>query len=533
MPPSAPKTIADFNGLYLGTTLTAGQSIKIPLTQNNFEQKANTSTNFLVLLPLNVSRADDQSLNTISRLYNVPVNLINEWNGIETENNTAGNIVVGYLKVRKDQIAFLDKQPAKQIVKPVESKPATDKPIVSIPDIKPPVEDVSNADSDKLFQLARKAAFDKKNYSLAIELCKKALDKSPGYADIRIFLGRIYTWNDQLDSARQSFERVIEKDPGYADVYVAYADLEYWNDQPEKALQLTNKGLQLNPESTELLLRKAKILNNLKRPKEAIDVIEKLLKLDPKNTEGRLLASRLKDAVAKNKIGVGYDYTTFDKQFSDPWHIVSLDYTRQTKIGSVGAHINYANRFKRSGVQYEMDAYPSLGKNFYGYIGAAYSSDVGIFPKYRGGFSIYASLPKSFEAEGGIRYLYFSDATLIYTASLSKYYKSWLFTARTYLTPGETKISQSYNATARYYFGGADDFIGLTLGTGISPDETPASILLNSNYKLITQKASLAYRHSFKKKHIVSLSAGWVKQEYLPKTRGTQLEAGLAYQIRF
>ena len=32
---------------------------------------------------------------------------------------------------------------------------------------------------------------------------------------------------------------------------------------------------------------------------------------------------------------------------------------------------------------------------------------------------------------------------------------------------------------------------------------------------------------------ILSLSAGWIYQEYLPKTRGTQIEAGLAYQIRF
>lgn len=47
--------------------------------------------------------------------------------------------------------------------------------------------------SDSLFTDARSVAFEKKDYSQAIQLSKEALAISPGYSDIRIFLGRLYT----------------------------------------------------------------------------------------------------------------------------------------------------------------------------------------------------------------------------------------------------------------------------------------------------------------------------------------------------
>jgi YaiO family outer membrane protein len=124
-----------------------------------------------------------------------------------------------------------------------------------------------------------------------------------------------------------------------------------------------------------------------------------------------------------------------------------FDYTRTTGIGSVTGRVNYANRFKNNGLQYELEAYPHISKTFYSYVSVGYSDSIGVFPHWRGGFSLYANLPKSFEGELGMRYLQFSgDPTFIYTAYLGKYYKSWLFSARTYVTPGTfTKtLSASY-----------------------------------------------------------------------------------------
>ncbi len=388
--------------------------------------------------------------------------------------------------------------------------------------------------SDGLFQAARKAAFEEKDYTKAKSYCYRALTISPNYADIRIFLGRIYTWTDNYDSAKICFETVLKNKPDYEDATVAYTDLEYWNNHYDNALKISEAGLRFHPQSTDLLIRRAKVLIAARKYSEAGAVIQQLFSIDKSNAEARALADRIKDVSAKNKIGVSYGYTYFDKQFSDPWHLVSLDYSRSTKLGSFAARVNYANRFKSDGVQYEVDAYPHISKTFYSYVSAGYSADDGIFPKFRAGFSLYANLPKSFEAEAGFRYLHFTDDTWIYTLYLGKYYRNWLFSGRTYLTPGSSNISQSYSLAARYYYkGSAEDYLLLTVGTGISPDERSIAQQLNSNYKLLSQKASAAWNFSIKKYNSFSLNAGWINQEYLKDTKGNQFDIGIGYTRRF
>ncbi|WP_207632464.1 YaiO family outer membrane beta-barrel protein [Foetidibacter luteolus] len=387
--------------------------------------------------------------------------------------------------------------------------------------------------ADGLFQAARKAAFDEKNYILAKQYCHKALAISPGYADIRVFLGRLYTWDKQLDSARQNFDYIINSQKDYADVYAAYTDLEYWNNNNTAALAKVNDGLQQYPNSTELLLKKAKVLDAMRNYKEAGATVDKVLAADKQNTEALAIANRIRDNRSLNRIGINYDYVYFTNfEDRDPWHLASIDYSRQTALGSVTARINYANRFRENGVQYEVDAYPRISKMFYSYVSGGYSDNVGVFPKWRAGFSLYANLPKSFEAEAGLRYLYFSSSTTIYTVYIGKYYKNYLFGFRTYLTPGNSNISQSYNITGRYYYGGADDYIGLTAGTGISPDDRLLNQQLNSKYQLKTYRASLELRHAIKL-NILTFNFSINNQEYRKDYIGNQIQAGIGYMRRF
>jgi YaiO family outer membrane protein len=197
--------------------------------------------------------------------------------------------------------------------------------------------------------------------------------------------------------------------------------------------------------------------------------------------------------------------------------------------------LNYANRFGSNGWQYEIDAYPHISRIFYAYMSGAYSNNVGVFPKTRAGFSLYANLPASFEAEAGFRYLHFTGDTWIYTASIGKYYKSFWFNFRTYLTPSNSSISQSYSIKARYYTGGADDYISLGIGTGVSPDDPRNIILLNNgqNYKLVSNNITAAYWRSFKRRNIIFFTASLDHQEYRFQTWGNQLDLGIGYQRRF
>lgn len=356
--------------------------------------------------------------------------------------------------------------------------------------------------ADSLFHLARISAFEGHDHGKAIQYCRLALVKSPGYVEILNFLGRVYTWDHQLDSARRTLLLALEKDPQNEESLEALTDLEYWNDHPAQALVYCERGLQFHPGSASLLQKRAKIL-------------------------------RAGYQATKNQLGIYYDYVYFDKQFNDPWHLLSIDYKRQMKFGPLIGRINYANRFRNSGLQGELDAYPHISRTFYSYLNIGYSHDVGVFPKYRGGFSLYANLPKSFEGEAGVRYLFFSDATWIYTGSLGKYYKNFWFNLRTYLTPGNASISQSYTFTTRYYYGDADDYYSLGIGTGISPDDRNNNVQLNDVYRLRSNKIMGGYYHSIKKSNVLFINLTVINQEYLPKTHGNQVDAGIGYQKRF
>jgi YaiO family outer membrane protein len=180
-----------------------------------------------------------------------------------------------------------------------------------------------------------------------------------------------------------------------------------------------------------------------------------------------------------------------------------------------------------------MDAYPSISKTFYAYVSLGYSDNIDVFPHWRSGLSLYANLPKSFEAEVGWRYLNFSAATNIYTGYLGKYYKNYLFGVRAYVTPGGGAVSHSYNALARYYFRGAQDFAGLTLGTGISPDDRSVSQQLSSKTQLKTYKAALDIYYSLTKFDAITFNASLINQEYLPQTKRNQIQLGAGYQRSF
>jgi YaiO family outer membrane protein len=358
--------------------------------------------------------------------------------------------------------------------------------------------------TDELFTDAREAAFNGKQYDKARQLALQALQKSPDYTEIAVFLGRVYTWNKQYDSARYQFSKVLDHGQANEDASIASADLEYWTDHYEAAIKVCDRGLADYPTSKALLLRKEKSLN------------------------------AMKNAAAVNKISLIYDYTYFDKEFAKPWQLATLSYGRYTQLGSIIGRLNVANRFGENGVQGEVDAYPRINKTFYCYLNFGYSGNVGVFPNVRSGFSLYANLPKSFEAEAGIRYLYFTSTTLIYTFSIGKYYKDFLFTARTYQTPSNFGLSQSYSLSARYFLKGADDYIGLSMGSGISPDETNQAVLFNGKqYTFPSRQISASFYHTFLKWNIISIGAGEIRQAYEEGVSGNQVDVWAGFSHRF
>ena len=120
--------------------------------------------------------------------------------------------------------------------------------------------------------------------------------------------------------------------------------------------------------------------------------LREVLAKDPQNNDALKLQESIKLASMRNRMTISYTIDQFEKKAIDSWHLLYLQYTRSTSLGSVVARINYANRFKTDGLQYEMDAYPRIAPRSYGYLNVGYSN-ASIFPSFRAGAEINHNFP--------------------------------------------------------------------------------------------------------------------------------------------
>ena len=387
--------------------------------------------------------------------------------------------------------------------------------------------------ADEFLKAAQKAIRQDKDYPLAIRLLKQALVISPDYSDVRVMLGRIYTWNNFPDSARVQFAYVLSKKPGDEEASNASFDLEYWNNNPTKALQIADLTLTHHPQSEEMLIKKAKVLNSMNRKPEAIALVLDLSRKNPLNQNFQTLLKTLRGTNLKNDIGYTYTFSSFDKRFDTPWHMASITYGRFTPVGTLNFQVNYANRFSANGVEFETNSYPSIAEGLYAYVGAAFSNS-SIFSKNRFGLSLYKGLPYSFEAEGGVRYLKFSNSTtILYVVGLGRYMGNNFVGMRSYITPGgDNQYSKSFNFYSRFYLSDdRNDYFGINGGSGFSPDDRARNVAVNRDLKSL--KAGLEYSRNVNKHLIISGSLSYLNEEYRITTFGNQFTISAGINHRF
>ncbi|MEO6455266.1 MAG: LysM peptidoglycan-binding domain-containing protein [Ginsengibacter sp.] len=97
-----PKEIAAYNNLAFEKGLTLGQSIKIPLTQNNFLQNDDGNNNLSI--PVYHIVEAKEGLYRVSVNYNkVPLEQLKKWNNLSSDAvSTNTKLIVGYLKVQSE-----------------------------------------------------------------------------------------------------------------------------------------------------------------------------------------------------------------------------------------------------------------------------------------------------------------------------------------------------------------------------------------------------------------------------------------------
>jgi len=328
-------------------------------------------------------------------------------------------------------------------------------------------QEIDNVDS--AFQEARALAFDG-NRSEARSLAYAILEISPDYHDVRILIARTYSWDGKYMDARRELDYVLKKQPNHRDALSAAIDNEIWSENPDRAVEIAKNATRFYPTDEPLNLKRAEahIANNEER--EANRILNLIADINPSSSEAQTLRKSLLTSGQKYTLTLSYTGDRFSEIF-DPQHKSYVQLSRRTPYGSIIGRVNYSHRFETNGIQPEIDFYPSLIDGWYGYLNFGYTTS-SIYPQYRAGAELYKNFPKGFEASAGFRYLNFERGSVtIYTGSLSKYWRSWFFTLRPYFTPNDAGTSRSINASARYYFDGAENYVTLRGGLGFSPEE--------------------------------------------------------------
>ena len=270
----------------------------------------------------------------------------------------------------------------------------------------------------------------------ALGLLEQRLAEAPDDFDARTLYGLILSWEARYSESRLQLQKVLAKTPNNSDAALALIHTELWSGNRDVAR----------------------------------DLIDKYIKLEPGNSDFLGLRTSLKDNLPGLVLSTENTFDWFNKSVGT-W----TEYTANLKVpignGSVITRFSRASRYDLQAVQGEIETYQTLRRGTYVYLNTGTALSGFLYPHYRIGAELFQSLTHHWEVSSGFRYLRFRDPVTVYTASLTRYHKNWMFTGRTYLTPSLPGTSASYQGSARRYFGDKTNYFGLMFSRGSTPVE--------------------------------------------------------------
>lgn len=319
------------------------------------------------------------------------------------------------------------------------------------------------AQADDVLVRARElAGAGRRPESLAV--LEKRLAQTPGDVDIRLLYGLVLSWDRRFDDARRQLTAVLAAAPDYLDARYALGDVELWSGHPRTAETLARDALAKRPNDTRLLLLRARALRDQRRQSEAVADARRVQTLDPGNKDAQSLIDSLPEAAMPWTASFAETHEWFSRTFG-AWDEIRAAVRRSTSAGPVIAGFSRSYRSGTSGQQVDLEYYPRLGRG-YMYLEYGYSPDARLYPRHRGAVDLVQPVGRGFELSGGYRRLGFARPVNLYTGSLGKYYRQWLFTARGYGATGSNDVSETAQFSARRYFGARDDYAGARFSVG-------------------------------------------------------------------
>jgi YaiO family outer membrane protein len=168
-------------------------------------------------------------------------------------------------------------------------------------------------------------------------------------------------------------------------------------------------------------------------------------------------------------VALGVQSDQFSRFYNSQF-LSTVDVSAYRDKGTYIFRVNEAERFNRSGVQIELEAYRKYKNGTYSWAGAAWSPSV-LFPEAKWGAEYFFVPLKTWEASAGARLIMFDgELTQLFTASASKYSGSFLFMVRPFLVNNRSGSGFSLSGQARYYVNDNGTLAGLRFVAGASPE---------------------------------------------------------------
>ena len=347
----------------------------------------------------------------------------------------------------------------------------------------------------------------------AMALCREILAKNPSDRNAKTLLGRINAWEGNYERARVLLGQVVDAHPGDTEARRALVDVELWSGRPQVARALAEEGLDLRPASPNLLMGNARALSKLGLPEEALATAREAVAADPDNGRTRDFYRLLLEYTQRNKLSVDYRREWFNDD-TDPWEMTSISYRRQFNWGSLIPRLNIARRFNKSDVQFEVDSYPRVGENMYGYLNFGVSGNE-LFPRIRYGAELYRNFQKGWEASLGFRRLEFnSGGVTIYTGTVARYLGSYWIQIRPQYVTKNSGSSFSGRVRIRRFLNGRYEYLELSGGAG----NDLGSNLVDTASDLDSSSVQLAYHRRIRDSLVLKANLG-IERESLSNGR--------------
>ena len=309
----------------------------------------------------------------------------------------------------------------------------------------------------------------------------------------------------------------------------------------KEALTQVDKKIEEDPTNIDLLYLKAVILMEQERYDKAVWVLDQIFDLDRENAKALALLKtieKLDSRHVSNLNTIVLNNTTADVEQKNPeeikndiWTYSLFLYSHRFSSGTLSAQVNEASRFGQTGFQYQAIAYPKLIGSSYLYLSYAYSNST-LFPSNYYAGEIYIPFLEHVTVSAGASYYEVLQSSFILnTYSLDIYFSAYEATVRSnYYIPKMGKRSLYWIINIKRFFDNPDNFIGLQVETG----ETPDLADLDSIGFFIIDATAVRLFTQF---HLVNgvflqLAVGTTNENYF-STRRIKLFGGVGLKFRF